>query len=159
MFGRSKAPVNTVEDTDTGQFLYPNFSTSLHTAPTRMRSYNGSLVRNANRQAPSSDMDVLPHQLRSYVNASGVQDVQILNGLAYKRLTGKITGYVGEGYLYAAAPIIPGQQRGDAAGFRKKGPSPLNVQAIWEAGPGSQPDNPGGPGQVIGTRIINPMSG
>jgi hypothetical protein len=30
---------------------------------------------------------------------------------------------------------------------------------MWEAGPGSQPDNPGGPGKIAAPVFINPMTG
>lgn len=106
------------------------------------------------------DIDHTPRQFRRNVNASGLQDVQINNGLRWGVGRGNrfIPGF-NVGYLYAAAPVIPGQQRGDAGGFHKRGPSPLNVQAMIQNGPGSQPANPGGPGQIAGTQLYNPMSG
>jgi hypothetical protein len=30
---------------------------------------------------------------------------------------------------------------------------------MWQAGPGSQPANPGGPGRIAGPQYINPMTG
>lgn len=105
------------------------------------------------------DIDVTPRQFRQYVNASGYQDVQINNGLHRGIARGGRMRSPKAGYLFAAAPIIPGQQRGDASGFHVRGPSPMNVQNIWEAGPGSQPANPGGPGQIAGAQLYNPMSG
>jgi hypothetical protein len=56
-------------------------------------------------------------------------------------------------------PRIPGQTRGDVAGFHKRGPSPLNLDKFWQAGPGSQPSNPGGPGKIAAPAFINPMTG
>jgi hypothetical protein len=56
-------------------------------------------------------------------------------------------------------PRIPGQTRGDVSGFHKRGPSPLNYDQFWQQGPGSQPSNPGGPGQIAGPQFINPMTG
>jgi hypothetical protein len=131
--------------TDSGQLAYPGYAVALHTDPYVMQTYNGGLVRKPNRRAPSSDVDILPHQFRRYVNASGVQDVQLLNGLGNGRLAGWRIPYFGAGWLFAAAPRIPGQQRGDVAGFHPRGPSPLNYENMWQQGPGSQPSNPGGP--------------
>lgn len=144
---------------DSGQCAYPNYGVALHTDPYPMQSYNNSLVRKANRQAPSTDVDRLPHQFRRYVNASGVQDVQALNGMRNGILTGLRIPYFGAGWLFAAAPRIPGQTRGDVAGFHRRGPSPLNYQNMWQAGPGSQPSNPGGPGRIAAPQFVNPMTG
>jgi hypothetical protein len=124
-----------------------------------MQGYNGGLRRKLNRQAPESDVDILPHQLRRFVNASGAQDVQLINGLQNGIATGLRIPYHGSGWLFMAAPRIPGQTRGDVAGFHKRGPSPLNWAAMWERGPGSQPENPGGPGRIAAPRFINPMTG
>jgi len=147
------------QESDTGQLAYPNFSTAVHTKPAPMQGYNGGLRRKLNRQAPECDADILPHQFRNFVDASGVQSVQILNGMANRRLTGYRWPYRGAGYLYAVVPRIPGQTRGDVGGFHLRGPSPLNYQALWEVGPGSQPDNPGGPGRIAAARFVNPMTG
>lgn len=124
-----------------------------------MMILNGLVVRKQNRRPPSSDVDLTPREWRQYVNASGLQDVQIHNGMQRKILTGKRWGYRGNGYLYTSAPTIPGQQRGDVAGFHKRGPSPLNIQQMWENGPGSQPRNPGGPGKIAAPHYYNPMTG
>ena len=148
---------NTV--TDTGQPSYPGYAVSLHTDPYPMQSYNNSLVPKRNRQAPSTDVDRLPHQFRRYVNASGAQDMQILNGMWNGRLAGWRIPYLAAGYLFAAAPRIPGQTRDNVAGYHPRGPSPLNYQMMWQQGPGSQPDNPGGPGRIAAPRFINPMTG
>lgn len=45
--------------------------------------------------------------------------------------------------------LTPGK-KGTAGGNIQIGPSPLNVQANAQTGPGSQPSNPGGPGQLAG---------
>jgi hypothetical protein len=124
-----------------------------------MQGYNNGIQRKWNRLSPDSDADYLPHQLRRVVNASGAQDVQIGNGMHNKILAGLRTPYRGTGWLFMAAPIIPGQQRGDVAGFHVRGPSPLNYQQMWESGPGSQPDNPGGPGRIAANQVVNPMTG
>jgi hypothetical protein len=145
--------------TDTGQVSYPNVATSLHTDPGPMRVYNGLIYRKINRQAPDSDVDGLPHQVRRVVNASGAQDVQLINGLQNGIAAGHRTPYFGAGYLFMAAPRIPGQTRGDVAGFHRRGPSPLNYQNMWQQGPGSQPDNPGGPGRIAAPTFVNPMTG
>jgi hypothetical protein len=144
---------------DTGQLAYPAYAVALHTDPYQMQSYNGGLVSKRNRQAPSSDADILPHQFRRHVNASGAQDVQLINGLQNGIMTGLRLPYLGAGWLFAAAPRIPGQTRGDAAGFHTRGPSPLNYDQMWQNGPGAQPSNPGGPGRIAAPQFINPMSG
>lgn len=107
------------------------------------------------------DIDRTPIQFRHYVNASGVQDVQISNGLrnGIARGVRAIPGLVAKAYLMSSVPRIPGQQRGDVSGFHARGPSPLNVQQWLETGPGSQPDNPGGPGKIAGNTLFNPMTG
>ena len=147
----------TVGETDSGQPSYPGSAHMYRESP--MKSYAGSLVSKRNRQAPSSDVDTLPHQQRDFVDASGATQVQIFNGLRWGVASGRRIGYPGVGFLYAVVPQIPGQTRGDAAGFHKKGPSPLNVQYLYNQGPGSQPANPGGPGQVASLNIVNPMTG
>src|SRR5271156_5363652 len=103
------------QETDTGQVVYPAIGRGAKDdAP--MQSYNNGLVRKMNRLPPSSDADTLPHQVRNFVNASGAQDVQIHNGLAWGRLSGRIMGYANEGFLAVVVPQIPGQTRGDVAG-------------------------------------------
>lgn len=124
-----------------------------------MMPYNGLVTAYPNRRAPETDLDLTPRQFRRYVNASGLQDVQISNGMQGKALTGRRWLYRGAGYLYVSAPTIPGQKRGDVAGFWKRGPSPLNVQQMWDDGPGSQPRNPGGPGKIAAPTYVNPMTG
>jgi hypothetical protein len=144
---------------DTGQFNYPDESTALHTRPAPMQGYNNGLQRKWNRLPPTTDADRLPHQVRNFVNASGAQDVQLVNGLQNGIAAGLRIPYWGSGYLFMAAPRIPGQTRGDVAGFHRRGPSPLNYQNMWEQGPGAQPDNPGGPGRIAAPRFVNPMTG
>lgn len=145
--------------TDTGTTAYPDEATGAHTRPAPMQFYNGGLRRSPNRRAPECDIDILPHQLRNFVNASGAQDVQLHNGLQNGVAAGFRIPYRGSGWLFMAAPIIPGQTRGDVSGFHMRGPSPLNYQMMWEMGPGSQPDNPGGPGKIAAPRFVNPMTG
>jgi hypothetical protein len=143
---------------DTGQGVAGNFAVALHTHSAPLVSYNGGLRRKWNRLPPTSDADCLPHQVRSYVNV-GALDVQIANGMRNRVTAGLRTPYFGTGWLFAAAPRIPGQTRGDVAGFHRRGPSPLNWQAMWESGPGSQPNNPGGPGRIAAPQFVNPMTG
>lgn len=147
-----------IGDTDSGQAQYPGFAAGIHTAPYPMMSWNNSMVAKPNRQSPTCDADVKPHQVRRYVNMS-VTDVQLNNGLRYGVASGRRIPYVGTGYLYAVMPQIPGQTRDNAAGFHVRGPSPLNVQTLWEQGPGSQPANPGGPGKIAAPLFVNPMTG
>jgi hypothetical protein len=126
-----------------------------------MMGYRGlSAIPNPARNN-GEDIDNTPRQFRRFVNASGIQDVQLFNGLrsGIGRGVRMIPGFLKNGYLYTTSPVIPGQQRGDVSGFHKRGPSPYNVQNWYQAGPGSQPANPGGPGQVAGTNLVNPMSG
>jgi len=124
-----------------------------------MQNYRGlSAIPNPARNN-GEDIDNTPRQFRRIVNASGLQDVQINNGLRYGVARGTRNTFQGVGYLYTSVPIIPGQTRGDAGGFHTKGPSPLNVQNIYQNGPGSQPANPGGPGMIAGHTLMNPMSG
>ena len=146
-------------DTDTSQRIYQNYATGVHARVAPMQGYHIGIQRKWNRQAPDSDADHLPHQVRNFVNASGAQDVQLINGLQNGIAAGWRIPYHGAGWLFMAAPRIPGQQRGDVAGFHRRGPSPLNIQQMWERGPGSQPDNPGGPGRIAAPRFVNPMTG
>lgn len=126
-----------------------------------MQNYRGlSAIPNPARNN-GEDIDNTPRQFRRNINASGMQDVQIRNGLWHGVGRGirNIPGFTANAYLYASTPIIPGQQRGDAGGFHKRGPSPYNIQNWLQQGPGSQPSNPGGPGQIAGSQLFNPMSG
>lgn len=144
---------------DTGQLAYPAYAVALHTDPYAMQPYHPSMALKPNRLPPSTDVDLLPHQFRRYVNASGVQDVQLHNGLRNGVAAGLRLPYMGSGWLFAAAPRIPGQTRGDVGGFHTRGPSPLNYQQMWQSGPGSQPANPGGPGRIAAPQFVNPMTG
>jgi hypothetical protein len=126
-----------------------------------MQNYRGmSAIPNPARNN-GEDIDNTPRQFRRFVNASGVHDVQLNNGLhrGIGRGVRAIPGMIADAYLLSGMPIIPGQQRGDAGGFHKRGPSPWNVQAWNAAGPGSIPANPGGPGMIAGNTLYNPMTG
>lgn len=144
--------------TDTGQLSYPDYSVALHTAAARTQSLNGCETWKPNRRPSQSDVDNSTWLLRRFTNMS-VTDVQLNNGLAYGVASGRRIAYLGAGFLYAVAPIIPGQTRDNVAGFHKRGPSPYNVQDVWEAGPGAQPAHPGGPGRIAAPVFVNPMSG
>lgn len=145
--------------TDTSQIEYPDYGPTLNGTVYPMAVINGCETRKPNRRAPESDVDNSPWPIRRFTNMS-TTDVQLHNGLRWKTATGRRIGYQGSGYLALVAPIIPGQTRDNVAGFHKRGPSPYNVADVFAAGPGSQPEHPGGPGQIAGTgQIINPMSG
>jgi len=120
-----------------------------------MQVYNGATKPNPARNN-GADIDTTPIQFRRYVNM-GYTDVILHNGLRWGVAAGKMfTPYPD---FQAWVPRIPGQTRGDVAGFHKKGPSPYNIADMLTTGPGSQPEHPGGPGTIAGTRIYNPMSG
>jgi hypothetical protein len=143
---------------DGGRYIYPDYGAALHTNPEVMRSINGCEQRAANRRPSQSDKDYSPWLIRGYTNMS-VTDVQLNNGLRWGVGKGKRMNYRGAEYLAATRPIIPGQTRDNVAGFHRKGPSPYTVQDVWDNGPGSQPEHPGGPGKIAATTFINPMSG
>ncbi len=124
-----------------------------------MEVYNGLVVPKPNRQAPSSDYDETPRLFRRYVNASGVQDVQIRNGLRNRIGTGYRFSYGNAGYLNVIQPRSPGQMRGNYGGFAPRGTSPYNYADIQQNGPGSQPAHPGGPGMIAANVYANPMTG
>lgn len=124
-----------------------------------MQLLDGQVVSKPNRQAPSADFDLTPRLFRRFVNASGVQDVQIWNGLRNKIATGYRFTYPGSGWLNVIQPQIPGQMRGNYGGFHTRGPSPYNVADAFMSGPGSQPAHPGGPAKIAAERFVNPMTG
>jgi len=128
-------------------------------APVPMQFLNGLLIRKPNRNAPTNDYDLTPRMVRRFVAASGVHDVQLHGGLRDGIASGLRINVPAAGYLMAASPIIPGQQRGQVGGFHKRGPDPLSMAALWQNGPGSQPANPGGPGHIAGPYLANPMTG
>jgi hypothetical protein len=144
--------------TDTGQVVYPAYGGSVGVRSYPMQSYNNLEFRKANRRPSQSDVDLTPYPIRLLTNMS-VTDVQLNNGLHRGVASGLRIPYRGSGYLYGVRPEIPGQTRDNAAGFHRRGPSPYNVQDLFDNGPGSQPDHPGGPGKIAATRFVNPMSG
>lgn len=143
---------------DTGQFRYPEYGPTLNGTVYPMRNLNGCETWKTNRRPSQSDVDMSPWPIRRFTNM-GTSDVQLNNGLAYGVASGKRIAYQGTGYLYAVQPIIPGQTRDNVAGFHRRGPSPYGVADVFAAGPGAQPEHPGGPGKIAAPTFINPMSG
>lgn len=122
-----------------------------------MQPLNGLVVPKKNRQAPSSDFDQTPRQFRRYMgDVSGLNNVQLHNGLQRGVASGLRYNYRGTNYMWTSTPKIPGQTRDNMKGYHKRGPSPLNVKAMFVNGPGSQPENPGGPGKIAAPQYINP---
>lgn len=115
---------------------------------------NGFLTRAANRRNPSSDKDHAPHEFQRNVNASGFADVQLLNGLQRRMASGLRVPFVN--YLYASVPQIPGQRRDNWGGQHAHGIGPIQYQNVWNAGPGSQPQDQGGTRQMMGDYFYNP---
>lgn len=97
--------------------------------------------------------DHTPINFRRNVNASGLQDVQLRNPVASTSRK-RIVLYTAAGYLWAVAPRIPGQRRDNFGGFHQRGVDPQSYAAMWNAGPGSQPVNPGGPGRIAGRQFV-----
>lgn len=118
---------------------------------------NGYLTSKPNRHAPTTDADSTPRTYQSIVDASGFKHVQTFNGLQ-RRIGSGLRGpinYVTR--LYASVPIIPGQNRDNYGGFHKhRAIDPQSYAQLWADGPGSQPVNPGGPGQIAADYFINP---
>lgn len=120
-------------------------------------SYNGLVNYDLSRSPGAFGRNLTPHLFRRYTNM-GYMDVQLNNGLFNGVGRGRMNIKFPRMWDFDV-PRIPGQTRGDVAGFKPRGPSPYNVEDWLMSGPGSQPDHPGGPGQVAGTTILNPMSG
>jgi hypothetical protein len=119
----------------------------------------GNVSYDLSRSPGAFGRNITPNIWRRYTNL-GYTDIQLHNGMQGQRLTGRQFPYFNDIFVINFTPRIPGQQRGDVAGFHKRGPSPYNIQDWMNAGPGSQPEHPGGPGQIVGSnQIYNPMSG
>jgi hypothetical protein len=130
-----------------------------------MGLYNGMLtVMEDTRGVPNTEQ----HYARDYDHtpiiftrfATRWGDMQLKNGLANGVASGKIWGYRGEGWLNVLVPTVPGQTRrfGGAlpGNYVARGPAPSQWQNNFNAGPGSQPMYPGGPGQVAGSMLVSP---
>jgi len=120
-----------------------------------MQSYNGMTIPNRARNN-GQDIDTTPVMFRRYFN-TGAHDVQLHNGLANGVAAGKLTTWVPTGQAVIAH--IPGQTRDNVGGFHKRGMGPYNYQDMVQSTAGSQPEHPGGPGQIAGTPLYNPMTG
>ena len=140
MFGRRK-PLDQAHSTESPPY-YP------------MAILNGYLTANPRIHAPDTTTDHSPVEFRRFVNASGAQDVQIWNGKQRRTGSGLRVPFVS--YLYASVPQIPGQQRDNYGGFHKHGMGPQQYNRVWQAGPGSQPQDSGGVRQMMGDYLQNP---
>lgn len=118
-----------------------------------MMGYNGLVTKAPNRRSPENDLTHVPREFRRFVDNSA-HPVQLNNGLRYSAGMGKRIPWVG--YTYASVPKIPGQTRDNYGGFVNHGIGPLEYQSMYDAGPGSQPTNPGGVRQISGQFIYNP---
>jgi hypothetical protein len=122
-------------------------------------SYNGLVSYDLARSPGAFGRDYAPHLFRRWTNL-GYDSIQLRNGLGGGVASGKKFAYYNQMYVWNFIPIIPGQTRDNVAGGPRHGPSPYNVRDWLQAGPGSQPEHPGGPGQIVGSNtIFNPMSG
>lgn len=109
----------------------------------------------------SNDVDHTPILVTRIATRWG--DIQLKNGLANGVASGRINSYRGEGWYDNVVPYVPGQTRliggGHPGYFPARGMAPSQWQNHVNAGPGSQPDYPGGPGQMMGGGLFNPGSG
>jgi hypothetical protein len=136
------------------------------TALRAMQPLNGLTFANPNIGGSSGpaastyarDIDGTPITFNRFGTRWG--DMQLKNGLANGVASGKIWGYRGEGWYDVVVPTIPGQTRqiGKTPNtFVPRGGAPSQWQNYVQSGPGSQPDYPGGPGQVMGGQLVSPM--
>lgn len=125
-----------------------------------MAVMNGFLTAKQNRHAPTTDANNAPKEFQHYVDASGFTHEQLNNGLHRKIATGR-TSQLGHQapYLTTIVPIIPGQTRDNFGGYLPKGIDPQSYSALIDAGPGSQPVNPGGVGKIAANYYVNPYAG
>jgi hypothetical protein len=121
-----------------------------------MQSYNGTLGANRHIVPAQNDVDNSPITFNRHATRWG--DMQLSNGWQNTNY-GKRLVYGTQGYLNEVVPIIPGMTRLYPAGFPRQGAAPSQWQANFNNGPGQQPNYPGGPGQVMGTQLVNPGSG
>lgn len=142
LFGRKKGPALTRHAS--GQGTWP------------VGVINGFLTATPNRHAPTTDIDHSVRDFRRFVNV-GQYDVQLRNGLRNGQRLGRmqVPGMI-QTYLMNSTPYIPGQGRDNWGGFHKRGIDPLSYQKLVDDGPGSQPQNPGGPGRIAAAQFYNP---
>lgn len=131
-----------------------------------MGLYNGTLTNMVDTNGRENtelhyarDYDHTPIIFTRFATRWG--DVQLKNGLANGVGSGKIWGYRGEGWYDVVVPTIPGQTRQYGGGlpgnYVARGPAPSQWQNAFNATAGSQPQYPGGPGQVAGSQLVSPM--
>lgn len=87
-------------------------------------------------------------------------DLQLSNGLDRTNFGRRFT-YSNVGYLANVMPTVPGQDRLSGihpANYPMRGPAPSQWDTHVANTAGSQPNYPGGPGQVMGA-VRNPGSG
>jgi hypothetical protein len=141
-WGRKKAP--TFSQSESGQATWP------------VGSVNGYLTANPSIHAPTTTTDHSVRDFRRFVNV-GQYDVQLRNGLRNGQGLGRmqVPGMI-QSYLATSMPTIPGQRRDNWGGFHKRGIDPLSYAKLVSDGPGSQPQNPGGPGKIAAPTFYNP---
>ena len=141
-----------------------------------MQLYNGLVSYNNDRRPWSEDKDSRPTQFRRFI-MTGLQDVQLISGTPQGRYKGSLINPVlmmahptvspAEGWVTVyqtprnpgAASYPPSGTGAAYAGYHFRGIDPLSYSALFQAGPGSQPANPGGPGKIAGPYLDNPMTG
>lgn len=118
----------------------------------RMYVFPGYGVNQARNNG--ADLEPIPITPVKYQNWPEMQ-IQLANGwgtlnfghkMSYDDYLRLLTSSNEKGRSY----LSPGT-KGVAAGNQRIGPSPLNVRANAQSGPGAQPSNPGGPGQLVGS--------
>lgn len=141
-------------DTDETDHIVTDYPT---TQPSQgMKRIVGTLRANPNIAPCQNDMDYSPITFNRHGTRWG--DMQLNNGWQDTNY-GKRLRYGTQGYLNEVVPIIPGQSRLIPSGFPRQSLAPSQWQNNINNGPGQQPNYPGGPGQVMGTALVNPGSG
>lgn len=164
-FFKKRAPDIRATDSEMGEFPAEDNPTidPASTSLRPMQSYNGLVTANPQMFTPNRDQeyDATPIVFNRFATRWG--DMQLKNGLANGVASGKIWGYRGEGWYDNVVPTIPGQTRligGNHPGFfPAKGPAPSQWQNAYNQTAGSQPQYPGGPGQVLSNQLDNPGTG
>lgn len=124
-----------------------------------MANMNGYLTSKGNRHAPTTDINHAPNSFQRIID-TGYGHVQLNNGMLRHQGQGRMSPLAAvSDYLSYVVPTIPGQSRDNFAGSPPKGIDPQSYQAIWNAGPGSQPVNPGGVGKIASNYYVNPYAG